>query len=153
MCPKCGREGTLTRRWVRSSYRPKRFSWLCDSLESAETHLRAGPNKKDEDIQLVDQISLTSSNEVPRIMKLGDYVDKMRERISGSKYSLDKKDRDAYVVRSRKKYYHCYIGHYDSAIYQKQMIAYKEGRRKSRPNGRTWCKLPIGTDPPFINEY
>ena len=58
---------------------------------------------RDEAIQLVDQISLISSNEIPRIMKLGDYVDKMREQISGSKYSLSKKDRDAYVVGYSKK--------------------------------------------------
>src|SRR5918995_307514 len=116
VCPKCGRKGTLTRRWVRSSYRPKSFS---------------------------------SSNEIPRLMKLGEYVDKMREQISGSKYSLDKKDREAYVIRSKKKYYY-YIGHYDSDVYQKQMISYKNGKRKSRPNGRRWCKLPTGIHPHLV---
>ena len=105
---------------------------------------------RDEAIQLVDQISLISSNEIPRIMKLGDYVDKMRERISGSKYSLSKKDRDAYVVRSVKRHYYHYIGHYDSAIYQKQMISYKSGKRKTRPNGRTWCKLPKRIHPNLL---
>jgi hypothetical protein len=149
VCPKCGRKGTLTRRWVRSSYRPKSFSWLCDSLDRAKTQLKAGPNLKNKVIQLVDQKSLTSSNEIPRLMKLGEYVDKMREQISGSKYSLDKKDREAYVIRSKKKYYY-YIGHYDSDVYQKQMISYKNGKRKSRPNGRRWCKLPTGIHPHLV---
>lgn len=54
-------------------------------------------------------------------MTRGDYVKMRRERISGNKYSLNKNDREAFRVRSKKKYYHYYIGHYDSAKYQEQL--------------------------------
>jgi hypothetical protein len=36
---------------------------------------------------------------------------------------------------------HPYIGHYDEDKYKKAMEKYKNGRLKSRPNGRRWCKV------------
>jgi hypothetical protein len=36
---------------------------------------------------------------------------------------------------------HPYIGHYDEEKYKKAMEKYKNGRLKSRPNGRRWCKV------------
>jgi hypothetical protein len=38
------------------------------------------------------------------------------------------------------KYFCFYVGHYDKEKYEQQMIKYREGRIKSRPNGRRWCK-------------
>ena len=37
--------------------------------------------------------------------------------------------------------WHLYIGHYDSDKYQRAMERYKNGRLKSRPNGRIWHKV------------
>jgi hypothetical protein len=36
---------------------------------------------------------------------------------------------------------HYYIGHYDAEKYRAQMVRYKQGEIKTRPNGRTWCLL------------
>jgi len=36
---------------------------------------------------------------------------------------------------------HPYIGYYDEEKYKKAMEKYKNGRLKSRPNGRKWCKV------------
>jgi hypothetical protein len=38
-------------------------------------------------------------------------------------------------------FWHFYIGHYDAEKYRKGMDDYKEGKLKSRPNGRRWCKI------------
>lgn len=145
ICTKCSRDGFLTERWVRSSYRPKYFSELCESLHYFEILLSVSPSKKDEEIQVGTSLRLTKDM-IPIEMKLGDYVATARVRISGSRYSQEINDRDAYRVRSKKKYHHYYIGHYDPAKYLKEMTAYRKGERKSRPNGRVWCKLPKGTD-------
>ena len=37
--------------------------------------------------------------------------------------------------------WHLYIGHYDSEKYRRAMERYKNGRLKSRPNGRIWHKV------------
>jgi hypothetical protein len=39
------------------------------------------------------------------------------------------------------KIWRFYFAHYDPKKYQKQMKKYKEGKLKSRPNGRTWCLI------------
>jgi hypothetical protein len=75
------------------------------------------------------------------------YVNYFRHRVKGSKYRGDEsvnnnKDSAAtiYYRVSSERYYHYYIGHYDPAKYRQQMVKYKNGQRKSRPNGRRWCK-------------
>jgi hypothetical protein len=50
-----------------------------------------------------------------------------------------------YTVRSRKRYYRFYIGHYDRIKYLEQMNRYRNGIIKSRPNGRRWCLIPKQT--------
>ena len=47
---------------------------------------------------------------------------------------------DPYKTRSG-KYYYDYFGHYDPEKYKQEMRDYKSGKRKSRPNGRKWCKI------------
>ena len=39
------------------------------------------------------------------------------------------------------KIWRFYFAHYDPEKYQEQMKKYKEGKLKSRPNGRTWCLI------------
>jgi hypothetical protein len=69
----------------------------------------------------------------------------LRERVRGYKYrrmedinTLDKQS--IYRVSGPKRWY-TYMGHYDKDAYKKQMVNYRNGMRKSRPNGRRWCKV------------
>lgn len=39
---------------------------------------------------------------------------------------------------------HPYVGHYDEEKYKKAMEKYRNGKLKSRPNGRRWCKVRFG---------
>jgi hypothetical protein len=50
-------------------------------------------------------------------------------------------DRESWYRVTYARYWQYYVAHYDPARYKKQMIGYKEGRRRSRPNGRRECKL------------
>lgn len=127
-----------------SSYYPKKYSEYIDYLEMAENKLLKDPSYEDEEV-IGQNLRYTTTNPDPIDTRLGDYVKKVRKRISGHKYLDGRKEEDAYRVRYRKKYY--YVAHYDSIKYQKDMILYKNGKRKSRPNGRTWCKFPKGIDP------
>jgi hypothetical protein len=77
------------------------------------------------------------------------YVDYFRKRIRGNRYRGDRKyevvdKKSVYMVISD-RYYHYYIGHYDPDKYREQMIKYRNGERKSRSNGRRWCKLRLSS--------
>jgi hypothetical protein len=123
LCPRCGKEGFLTVRWVRSSYYPKVASIYVMEVKALEKRLRSDPNNED----------------------LQSRYNSCREHVRGYKYrrmeeinTLDKQS--IYRVSSSKRWY-TYMGHYDKDVYKKQMANYRNGMRKSRPNGRTWCKL------------
>ena len=123
ICPECGEPGFLTIRWVRSSRYPKHASLDCMLVEEAENHLAKSPD-----------------NEYyqARLRWLRETVRGHRYRDREVKEFIDKQ----FVYRvSSKKYFHYYVGHYDPKKYQEQMINYGNGKRKSRPNGRKWCKL------------
>lgn len=71
----------------------------------------------------------------------------LREKVRGDRYRGRRAiefDKESVYRVSSEKYWHYYIGHYDSKKYQEQLKDYKSGKRKSRPNGRRWCKLPNG---------
>jgi hypothetical protein len=72
-----------------------------------------------------------------------EYVNYWRQIVRGHKYrgKEGKKPGETYKVSSR-THWHYYIGHYDHEKYKQQMVNYREGKRKSRPNGRKWCYLP-----------
>jgi hypothetical protein len=79
ICPKCGKTGFITGRWIRKDY----YAWNSASPD----------------------------------------FDKDKGKVIGEeRYAL-------------------YMGHYDKDANRKSTIDYKSGRRKSRPNGRTWCML------------
>ena len=135
-CPKCGKPGFLTKRWVRSAYYPMYASMVCLKLEGAEFRLSRDPNN------VLDK----------------DTAMKLRREIRGDHYRgeseyhlLDRKDREyfdretAYRVSSR-RYFYDYIGHYSPEKYQEEMERFKSGKRKSRPNGRIWHKVPVKND-------
>ena len=124
-CPVCRKRGFLSKKWVRSSYYPCYKSKLCNELESVKRKLARDPQNK----------------------KLHLYMKTFQERVTGIKYnkSIRRENLDKlihYKVRSI-KYYHYYVGHYDSEVYKKCSEDYKNRMRKSRPNGRKWCKVPM----------
>ena len=45
-----------------------------------------------------------------------------------------------------RKYYYDYVGHYSPEKYEKEMKDFRNGSRKSRPNGRIWHKVPVKND-------
>jgi hypothetical protein len=49
--------------------------------------------------------------------------------------------RAVYQVMSDRRRIRYYIGHYHANKFKEQMQRYREGKVKSRPNGRTWCLL------------
>lgn len=79
------------------------------------------------------------------------------DRVTGSKYwgrhpsgrrdpyaeLNEETKKTAYHVRTR-KYDRLYVGHYDAEKYKKEMVDYRAGKRKSRPNGRVWHSVRKG---------
>lgn len=112
-------------KWVRSSYYPSYKSELCEELEAIKKKLAQNPENK----------------------KLAIYLRSLQERITGSKYNnaikKEELDKGIYYRVGSIKYYHYYVGHYDPEVYKKQMKDYRNHKRKSRPNGRKWCKVPV----------
>jgi Ni/Co efflux regulator RcnB len=125
-CPKCGKRGTLSRKWVRSGgYYPSYSSKLCNELESVKKRLAQDPQNKQHVLRMKS----------------------LQERITGIKYnkSIKRENLDKqihYRVRSV-KYFHYYVGHYDPEMYRRRMEDYRNHKRQSRPNGRKWCKVPV----------
>ena len=56
-------------------------------------------------------------------------------------YGSDARVRKRFFQRLRRPEKKYYFGYYDSKKYHEKMKQYKEGKIKSRPNGRTWCLL------------
>jgi hypothetical protein len=121
LCPKCGQYGFLTKRWVQSSYYPKKASVSCIRLEVALAKLEQNPN----DVSLKEQVQY------------------WRSQVKGVKYRKDEPkelfDREACYKVFTRKYVKYYVGHYDKERYEEQMKQFKEKKRKSKPNGRRWC--------------
>jgi hypothetical protein len=90
-----------------------------------------------------------------------DNIKALRKNIRGNHYRGDseyyltghdgKEDREyfdkntAYRISSH-KYFYYYVGHYSPKKYKKEMEDFKNGKRKSRPNGRIWHKIPVKKD-------
>jgi hypothetical protein len=130
MCPRCGKQGFLARRWVRSSRYPKYSSFEIYEVEMKKEELAKNPDNKE----------------------IQSWLNQFGKGISGNKYwgeirpkpgPDDRKGQDFYRVVTG-KYHYDYFGHYDKEKYRQQMVEYKNGRRKSRPNGRKWCKVSVG---------
>jgi hypothetical protein len=128
LCPKCGQLGFLTKKWVRSSYYPKKASVSCMRFEEMWKKLEQNPK----DVYLKKQ------------------VEYWRTMVKGNKYrgweAKELFDREACYKVFTRKYFKYYVGHYDKEKYEKQMKQFKERNRKSKPNGRKWCG-PINSIP------
>jgi hypothetical protein len=141
-CPVCGKRGFPTVRWVTSTYYPKYASIETTLAEQRERELAAKPNSK----------------------MLQDLVRSLKERVNGIKYKGENRkhlqgdlwtDEDDKAFNDKKnniriqyggRRYYTYFGHYSPEKYREQMKRYEQGLRKSRPNGRRWCKVPVRTD-------
>ena len=136
MCPQCGKLGVRKERWVKSSYYPKYASDSCILLEALRCKLSKDP---------------TNAILMQQISGLGKYVtgdhyrDRSQYHLSGHHSKGDKeylrKTKAYRVISSR--YSYDYIGHYSHEQYKKQMEDFKQGKRKSRPNGRIWHMIRV----------
>lgn len=119
-------------RWVRSSYYPSTASVMVILLEEAESKLRDNPG----DEQTKARVAYLRH----KVRGTRYWGEDARGEIDRNAILDDETKKTAYRVQS-KQYKHPYVGHYDSSKYKQEMIDYKNGKRKSRPNGRTWCKI------------
>lgn len=133
LCPKCGRVGFVSKRWVTSSYYPKHLSLAVMMIEAREVQLAKDPNN----------LALRMS------------LERFKEKVVGSVYRGGSKkhlavqdnnenipDRKTLYKVTYHKYQYFYVGHYDKEKYEEQMARFRAGKIKSRSNGRKWCKLP-----------
>lgn len=136
ICPKCGKLGVRKKRWVKSSYYPMYASESCILLEALQHKLSKDP---------------TNATLRQQISGFGKYVTGDHYR-SHSRYHLsghDLKEDKEYLRKTKayrvisSRYSYDYIGHYSHEQYKKQMEAFKQGKRKSRPNGRFWHMIRV----------
>lgn len=110
VCPRCGKLGFLSRRWVRSSH----------YAISHRTTLHSG-----------EWVIMDPFTEKYKVVDYETW--KVKDGENSGRYRT--------VTR---KYEHLYVGHYDTEKYRKEMVDYKAGKRKSRPNGRVWHSIRKG---------
>lgn len=132
LCPKCGQFGRVSNRWVTSSYYPMSVSLSIMMIEYREAQLTKDPNNS----------ALKVSLEAFKRKVAGKlYRGEPRKYLFGYDNSENTPDKKSLYRVTYGKYTYFYIGHYDKQKYKKQMIKYRAGKIKSRPNGRRWCKL------------
>jgi len=135
ICPRCGERGFLSRRWVRKSFYPQHRSIEINVYEFFLKKLQEDPS----DSHAQHMVSIRKP-----YIRGKKYRGKPKYLIK--KYDSDKDNdfdkEECYRVHTR-KYYYFYVGHYDKVLYQKQKKDYELKKRKSKPYGRKWCKLPI----------
>jgi len=133
LCPKCGQFGFLSSRWVSGSYYPKFCSIKCILLEEAEEKLSKDP---------LSEWYKKRVTYLKKSVRGSVYRGRSRKHLSQyNEVEEDIIDKKSLKRVTYEKYLCFYVGHYDKEKYKKQMIKYREGRIKSRPNGRRWCKL------------
>lgn len=139
ICPRCGKKGFKTSRWVKSTYYPVYASEGCDLLRGWEYRLSREPN---------NVLAEEAIRNLRRIIRGNDYRGHSKYHITGHDKKEDKEYFDkstAYRITS-KKYFYDYIGHYSPEKYKTEMKDFRDGKRKSRPNGRIWHKVPVKQD-------
>lgn len=128
ICPKCGKKGFLTKRWVRGSRYFVKYATALQFTSSfpqdcVRIYEPTGDGYNFYEFSCVDK-------------KTGKklLIDQRKE--VGSKAKVNKR---VIEVLPTREYTHYYVGHYDPNKYKEQMIRYKKGELKSKPNGRKWC--------------
>ena len=134
ICPKCGKKGFLTVRWVRSSYYPKYSSPRIILKKLNEIELMKDPSSK---------IAARSLKILKTVVSGFEYRKPSKRHLCGNVIEEKQQDKRLLFRTLSDKYYHLYIGHYDREKYQQKMKDYKDGKINWRPNGRRWCKVPF----------
>jgi hypothetical protein len=134
LCPRCHKFSFLSRRWVESIYFPKYWSVAVISLEESCKALRENQH---------DEGNRSRFKRWKSVVKGNVYRDTSEGHLMTS-FSEDERhipDRESWYRVTYGRYWQYYVAHYDPNKYKKQMIDYKDGRRRSRPNGRRECKI------------
>ena len=134
ICPKCGKRGFLTKRWVKgSSYFPKIATFFMFG-ETIPDHVRVyTPTRKFENKEGYDYYEYSCVDKKTGKRLFVNMVIDEGSNVKPKKRLLK--------VIGTKKYIHYYVGHYDAKKYKEQMDRYKKGKLISRPNGRKWCSV------------
>ncbi len=151
MCPRCGQNGFLSGRPTRGSYFPKVASVNTMAFESYYTALDKGR----EISPYLRQRKEASEGRVRMFEFTGNlFIDEenncvyeyasttgpgtlgRRHYVKMPQGSKDKRKKKNFSRGPEIRYY---VGHYDPKKYHEKMEQYKEGKIKSKPNGRKWC--------------
>jgi hypothetical protein len=131
-CPRC--HNFDSRRWVESTYFPKYASINVIMLEVSRNATKENPH---------DAGNRSRFNHWKSLVKGNVYRDTSEGHIL-TRSLVDERqnsDKESWLRVTYGRYWQYYVGHYDRDKYKEEMIAYREGRRRSRPNDRRECKL------------
>ena len=141
ICPRCGKKGFLTRRWTRGSYFVK-----YSSAYEFEPGYRPGHSRDVRIYEYTGKEWIDEGNQ-DRVYEYV-YVAGGDGKVKNVKFHLaldrfDNKTRIPHRISQvlGRTTYRFYVGHYDAQKMKQQSREFKEGKIKTRPNGRTWCLL------------
>jgi len=156
ICPKCNKKGFLTSRWVRSNYfvkhgsdhtlYPEYYFKLKDSNEEIPAFVKEQTLRNLVHVRVYEYTGRNFIHEDHYHRYEYAHKNETNGKISTVFIQTDESNtsikirKRLFEILGRKKV-HYYIGHYDSKKYQEQMQKYKEGKIKSKPNGRKWCSI------------
>ena len=129
LCPRCHKFGFVSGRRVESTYFPKYSSINVIMLEVSRKAMIENPH---------DASNRSRFNHWKSVVKGNVYRDTSEGHLL-TRLSEDERqipDRKSWFRVTYARYWQYYVTHYDPDKYKEQMIDYKEGRRRSRPNGR-----------------
>ena len=129
LCPRCHKIGFISERWVDSTYFPKYASLSVIMFEESLQALSEKPHDAGNSSRHNYWKSMVRGNAY-RDTSEGKPPEERQIPYRGSWFRV-----------TYARYSQYYVAHYDSNKYKKQLIDYKLGKRKSRPNGRRECKL------------
>jgi hypothetical protein len=137
LCPRCGKYGFVSQRWVESTYYPQ-FESIAVGMKQfwSERYTKNPGDKKAKATYKVWSLKVKGNR------YRGEHLTGLTDSLNVP-HDFDK--RSCYRV-TYGRYLQYYVAHYDPMKYQNQMEDYKAGRRRSRPNGRRECKLRINRD-------
>jgi hypothetical protein len=137
LCPRCGKYGFISRRWVKSTYYPQYNSIAVTMMQIwSEKHAKNPDDKKAQATYKVWSVKVKGNR----------YRGEHKTGLINSANVTQDFDKISCYRITYGKYLQYYVAHYDPEKYEKQMTDYRAGRRKSRPNGRRECKLRINRD-------
>jgi hypothetical protein len=138
-CPKCGKSGFLSKRWVQSYYYPKYTSTDIITLQEHKKQLQTKIPRNDYDKFLIEN----SKNVIKKLERniKGSLTGKDAEEMG-----IPNSDKSKRLAVKSEKYFYTYVGHDGAELYRQQKLDYQSGRRKSKPTGRRWCNFVLFYD-------